>query len=104
MKQTPKAFCEWIDGILADRELSERELLRRADLSSGVISRARNGYQPIGYEACDKIADYLGVSSELVFRLAGLLPKPPDFNPEVEMLAEQIETLPSDDQDEIKKI
>ncbi|MCS6909104.1 MAG: hypothetical protein NZM11_00820 [Anaerolineales bacterium] len=48
-----------------------------------------------------KIAAAAGVSPEVVLRLAGLLPKPPDWSPALDELATLFEQLPEDDQDEL---
>ena len=55
---------------------SDRKLALKADISPSTISKARTGMQEIGWEACIKIADALGVSPQVVLVKAGHLEPP----------------------------
>ena len=73
-KATPAEFIDWLNDHLAQRGWSDNQLGQQAGINASTISRARSGIAP-GYEACEKIATAFGVPAEMVFRLAGLLPK-----------------------------
>jgi transcriptional regulator with XRE-family HTH domain len=100
IKETPKEFFSWLDKRLDQLVISERELCRRAGLSHSVISKARSGIQPIGYEACIAIAGPLNEQPETVLRLAGHLPKQPDWNPKLDRLLGLFNRLSDDEQEE----
>ena len=80
--ETPPEFFKWLDKKLDDLGLNDYQLSLRAGISNSVLSKARSGTQPIGYEACYAIADSLGERPETVMRLAGLLPKEPGWSSE----------------------
>lgn len=67
----PAVFFEWLDALLRQRELNDNQLAIKAGISNSVISKARTGLQPIGYEALAKIADALYVPRPTVWQLAG---------------------------------
>lgn len=101
---TSQEFFVWLDDWLSDQGISERELARRAGLSHSVISKARNGIQPIGYEACEKLSLAMNVPAETVFRLAGLLPSNGKSDPEGDELVEIFSQLDEDDQDDLLQL
>ena len=65
----------WLIGELNTRGWSQRELARRADLTSTTVSDVVNGKRKPTYEFCAAIAKPLGKRPEELFRLAGLLPQ-----------------------------
>lgn len=68
-------FIAWLDNELSNRGWSDSQLAKRAGITHPVLSKARNGTQAIGFEACIKIADALNLPPELVLQNAGLLPQ-----------------------------
>lgn len=84
-KPTPPELIKWLDSQLEERGWSDNELAKRAGLNSSTISRVRSGTAP-AHEACDAIAQAFAVPAELVFKLAGLLPKGREFDPEIDEL------------------
>lgn len=80
----PPEFWKWLDSVLEDTGLSESKFSRKAGISPSVFSKARNGVQPIKFEACIAIARAAHVQPEMVLRLAGLLPKAPNWKAEPE--------------------
>lgn len=81
LRANPPAFFEWLDAILEERGMNDNQLSVKAGISNSVISKARSGYQAIGYEACRSIADALKVRESLVLQLAGHLKPDEDLGP-----------------------
>lgn len=67
-------FIQWLNGEIARRGWTLRELSRRSGLSCSTVSRVLSGTARPGWEFCAKAARALGVETEHLFRLAGLLP------------------------------
>lgn len=89
--QMPEAFWAWLDAQLDTRGWSDRELADNAGIANSVISKARSGIQPIGYDACKAIGTALGVTDEFILRLAGLINKPTGWTAERDEWAGLIE-------------
>ena len=79
----PAEFFDWIDKELGKRGLNDHRLSIAAGLSHGFMPNLRAG-KKIGYEACAKIADALGVPRPVVYVKAGLDPAPPGYRAERE--------------------
>lgn len=82
ISETPKQFFVWLDRRLDELGLNDNRLAIKAGISNSVISKARSGLQPIGFDACKKLAGPLGVSTEHILRLAGHLEPEPGWSPE----------------------
>lgn len=81
---------------------SDRKLALKADISSSTISKARTGMQEIGWEACVKIADALGVSRQIVLVKAGHLDAPTDdWDAETEELVDLFANVAPEDREMI---
>lgn len=84
-------FINWLNDELNQRGWSQRELGRRANLSSTTISDIASGKRPITFDFCNAIAVPLGKQPEEVFRLAGLLPSQPESGePNTDQMIEEI--------------
>jgi transcriptional regulator with XRE-family HTH domain len=93
-------FATWLSGELKARGWSQSELARRAGISHVTVSNLLSGLRGRGEQSCRAIAEALGVSSEMVFRLAGLLPESSQTND----LAYRISLLPTGDQELIDSL
>jgi transcriptional regulator with XRE-family HTH domain len=72
-------FLEWLDKILLQRGITDSQLAKQAGISHTVISKARSGLQPIGWEACTAIAKALEIPQSDVLIIAGHLERPPAY-------------------------
>lgn len=80
-----EAFLAWLDKQLAEKNLTDNQLAKKAGLGHSSISKARKGALP-GFKACISIAQALNVSEIEVLRAAGHIPTPPNHNPDLERL------------------
>lgn len=70
-------FTEWLQQELESRQWSGSELARRAKVSQASVSLVLNGQRQPGTDFCDAVASAFRMSSEVVYRRAGLLPPAP---------------------------
>jgi|SaaInl7_200m_RNA_FD_contig_41_647226_length_529_multi_5_in_0_out_0_1 hypothetical protein len=92
----------WLDKEMERRHLNDSLLLKRAELSHSVISKARNDIQEIGWEACIRIADALNLPPQTVLVKAGHLPQPKDsWTPEEEEMIRLFAQVDPTDRDMI---
>jgi transcriptional regulator with XRE-family HTH domain len=88
-------FTDWLDQEVHARGWTFRELGRRADLSSGAISKVMTGAVNPTWEFCAKIARGLEMPEVEVFRRAGLLPPLAESRrQEFERITDILATLP----------
>ena len=80
-----EAFLAWLDKLLAEKNLTDNQLSKRAGLGHSSISKARKGALP-GFKACISIAQALNISEIEVLRAAGHLPTPPNYDEDLERL------------------
>lgn len=96
-KTTPPELLEWIDEQLDRTGLSDSEASRRAGLSHVAIYEIRSGLRP-GLKKCVALAEFFGVPTDYVLRLAGHLPPRPSTAisdvPRLQHLAERVAALP----------
>ena len=102
--ETLRKFITWLDGETSKRGLSDAQLAKKAGISHPVISKARSGIQPIGWEACVAIATALELPPDTVLIKAGLLPAKAEESPLNDEIIYLMGTLPLDDQTEILNI
>jgi transcriptional regulator with XRE-family HTH domain len=76
-KGMPPEFWQWLDEQLRVQGLNDSKLARRAGIGRTVISRARHGFQGLGFTVCLAIAHALEASPTQVLTLGGLLEKEP---------------------------
>lgn len=81
MEDRKKAFAEWLQAELDQRNWTQADLAKKADLATGTISRIMTKARGPGYEFCTEIARAFGYPQELVFRAAGILDPKPDDDP-----------------------
>jgi transcriptional regulator with XRE-family HTH domain len=75
---------DWLAKQLKDNKLSMRELARRANISNSTISDVMAGKRPPTSDFCKAISGALKVPQVEVEILAGILPRPPGWSPELE--------------------
>jgi transcriptional regulator with XRE-family HTH domain len=73
-RQAPDDFWPWFDSRLQEMGLSDNQLAQKAGISHTVISKARGGYQGIGWDAGVAIAKALNLPPEVILKKLGLLP------------------------------
>ena len=71
-------LIDWVNAQLSERGWGNNELARRAELSSGGMSRVLAGHRNPGLEFCTGVARAFGADPVYVLRLAGLLPALPE--------------------------
>jgi transcriptional regulator with XRE-family HTH domain len=81
-----EVFIKWLDGALAENNLTDNQLAKRAKISHSNFSKARNDGILPKWEACEKIAHALRIDPVEVFRAAGLIPYPAEFDQDFERL------------------
>jgi transcriptional regulator with XRE-family HTH domain len=92
-----KGFTKWLGEEVKKRGWTFRELRRRADLSSGAISKVMTGTTDPTWEFCAKIAEAMDISSVDIFRQAGLLPPIPEARRrEFERITDILASLPQE--------
>jgi transcriptional regulator with XRE-family HTH domain len=72
-----EGFNLWLHRQLRRRDWSPADLARRMDVNTGTVSRWLTGSRRPRPDACDKLADALGVDLDMVLTLAGH--RPPDI-------------------------
>jgi len=97
-------FISWLDDQLAMRGWSDNELARRAKISHPVLSKARNGVQPVGWSSCVKIAEALDLPPVLVLQRAGLLPPETEMSDEEKEITFLFSQLPPERQQDVLKM
>jgi transcriptional regulator with XRE-family HTH domain len=91
-------FATWLTEEVNKRQWSFRELGRKANLSSGAVSRVLTEASLPRWEFCKRIADALDIPPEQVFQLAGLLPLKQEDDPVVEQIKHVAGELPEEQQ------
>lgn len=76
-ERAPEEFRRWLERQLARRDWSPAEFARRLGMNTGTVSRWMTGSRRPRTDACDKIADVLGVDVDVVLTMAGH--RPPDI-------------------------
>jgi len=88
-----EAFSNWLQNQLAKRDWSQADLSKRSGLHRAIISKVILGSSMPTPETLETIARGLGLSTEIVFRAAGLLPPEPETNEMIEKLNHKINML-----------
>ena len=97
----PAEFVEFLQGVMDANGWGVRELARRADLSHTLISNIINlGEQP-SFDTCVALAPVVGKQPTTLLYMAGLLPKPPDWKPNLEEALALFGNLPQGEQDDL---
>ena len=69
-------LIDWLNERLNEKGWSQRQLARRAGISSATISEVMSDKRRPTWEFCHAIASALGVPPGVVFREAGLMTSP----------------------------
>jgi transcriptional regulator with XRE-family HTH domain len=85
-QEKSEAFIKWLDSILAEENLTDNQLAKKAKISHSNFSKARNDGILPKWEACEKIARALRIDPIEVFRAAGLVQSFPDLDSDFERL------------------
>ncbi len=88
-----KEFLAWLDRELAERHLTDYQLAQLAHISHSVFSNIRKGQTPT-IDTLVKLSKAFKVEDVFLLRLAGLLPKPQDFDINFELLKAAYVELP----------
>jgi transcriptional regulator with XRE-family HTH domain len=72
-------FGNWLEDELRLKGWSQADLARRARLPRATISRVINDSREPGSKVCRGIARAFGLPDVLVFRKAGILSTPPEY-------------------------
>ena len=98
-----ESFSRWIKTELEKRDWKPADLARNARIKDATLSRILSGSRNAGPSACNGIAQAFGLSPEVVFRRAGLLPLlPPEVEEEQEVIAALRKMSPGDRQAAVK--
>lgn len=98
-------FPEWLQSELDNREWTQADLARKAELSRTVISRVMNGERLPGIDFCKGVARALGLRDIDVMRRAGLAdPEPVTDAPSLRELITRFATLSDEDQESVLKM
>jgi transcriptional regulator with XRE-family HTH domain len=92
------SLSDWIRENLTERGWSQSELARRASLSSTTISDVLSGSAKPGFNFCKGVSQALGVPSEEVMRMAGLLPPEPEETTTTRELLRSFSQLTTEEQ------
>ena len=100
-----RQLLEFIDKQLKARSWNDTQLAQKANISPSVLSKARSGYQPLGWEVCLAIAKAFNVDPISVLIMAGHLPnmERPKWSPEREQWNMVFDQLPVDEREELLK-
>ena len=93
-----QTFLEWLSVKLKERNLTENQLAKKANIGHSNFTRARNkGILP-KWDVCYKISRALDVSPYEVFRAAGLMPPSPQIAQQerIDRLVERMQSVPED--------
>lgn len=90
-------FSDWLLNELKERNMSQSELARQADIGRGTISNIMSGTRNVGKDTLVAIARALKLPPDLVFEKAKVLPSKPDLSPIKRKLAHLAEDLPDSD-------
>ena len=100
-QKTSTVFLDWLDGILSQKGMTDYQLAKAANISHTVISKARSGLQPIGWEACSAIARALEIPQSEVLIMAGHLERPRDHVPGQAEWDDLYDRLTKEDREEL---
>ena len=99
-------FITWLIEKIEDRGWSYNEFARRANLSSGGVSRVLSKHTNPGYEFAVKTAFALEIPIETVLRKTNLIPPgrktPEEYQTDtIKKILETVQKLNKEDQDEV---
>lgn len=101
VNEMPVEFWAWFDGVRRNKDFSDRQMADAAGISHSVISKARSGTQPIGYDALQKIAAKFGLSTTEILRLAGRVGQDEALSPAQKLWLSVFDDLDEFDREEL---
>lgn len=97
-------LAHYLNQVLTERNLSIRAFATYANMAHATVRRILAGEQ-VDASTLQKLADYLGLPTETVYRMAGMLPPEENLRQELIRLIEHLMAkLPESDQQEIVEI
>ena len=96
-----ETFTDWLDGELKARGWSRSEAARRSGLSASMFDKVINGHANPGHRFCEGVAHLFSLSTEEVFRRAGLLPPVPEETATSRELLAMFAQLGDEDQERV---
>ncbi len=86
------SFADWLNDVMAERDIRPADLARLANINKGILSRILSNERRPAPETLESIARALKLPPEEVFRRAGLLPPKKDnpWFPRFETLIEEL--------------
>jgi transcriptional regulator with XRE-family HTH domain len=97
-------LIRYLDSYMAEHHLSQRALATQSGVASSTISRMMRGL-PADAETYQKLADYLSLPLDSIYRMAGIFPAEESQREGIIRVIEHLAArLPESDQQEILAI
>lgn len=97
-------LAKYLNGIMKERNLSVRAVAADAGLAHGTIQNILAG-KPVDHKTVQKLASYLNMPVDVLYRMAGVLPPEEEQREEILRMIEYLmRKLPESDQQEILEI
>lgn len=90
-------FSDWLLNELKERDMTQSDLARQANLGRGTISNIMSGTRSVGKDTLVAIAHALKLPPDLVFEKAKVFPTKSELSPIKRKLAHVAEDLPDSD-------
>jgi len=104
MDKKQSTLADYLTKAMQERNLSIRAFAMYTGLAHSTIRQILDGKTP-DHKTLQKIADYLVVPVETLYRLAGILPKEEEHRQEIIRVIEHLMArLPESDQQEVLQI
>ncbi len=97
-------FSEWLLRELENRKMTQSDLARAANLTTGGVTHLINRSRKPNPATCQAIADAFNLPDETVFRAAGILDPVPALEEEAAKLLNDFRQLPDRDRAEIQAL
>lgn len=102
--EKPTNLAQYINQVLIERNLSIRAFATYANLAHATVRRILAG-EHVDNATLQKLADYLKLPIDTVYRMAGVLPTEEEHKRElVRVIEHLLARLPESDQEEILQI
>lgn len=95
-------FGDWLIGELRERDWTQAKLAREAGVSAASISDVISGRRQVGKDLATAIAEALDIPVDQVFRAAGILPKEPAVNEQIEEIMHHVQELDEGERDAVR--
>lgn len=94
-------FSEWLTEQMVVRDWTQADLARATGLSRGTVSNLLNNVRSPGSDVLRSIAKGLNLPPETVYRTAGLLPKKPAIDEQIEEIMYEAAQLTEAEREEL---